>query len=93
MSGKMELAQSQVLSKVDFNEYEDPGRAWIDLVLAFKSGNPESVRAVLEQAKNSHWTHDLYNDALIQAEEMEGSTDEWIDSDEFPNAQDPDYDE
>ncbi len=93
MASATGLASSQVLNKVDFNEYEDPGRAWIDLVLAFKSGNPESVRAVLEQAKKSHWTHDLYNDALIQAEEMENSTDEWVDSDEFPNAQDPDWTE
>ncbi len=93
MTSATGLAASQLLNKVDFNEYEDPGRAWIDLVLAFKSGNPESVRAVLEQAKKSHWTHDLYNDALIQAAEMEDSTDEWIDSDEFPNAQDPDYEE
>ncbi len=93
MAGKMELAQSQVLSKVDFNEYEDPGRAWIDLVLAFKSGNPESVRAVLEQAKKSHWTHDLYNDALIQAEEMEDTDDDWVDDDEFPNTQQKNWDE
>ncbi len=91
MAGKMELAQSQVLTKVDFNEYEDPGRAWIDLVLAFKSGNPESVRAVLEQAKKSHWTHDLYNDALIQAEEMEESDEDWVDDDEFPSTQPKDW--
>ncbi len=93
MASATGLASSQVLNKVDFNEYEDPGRAWIDLVLAFKSGNPESVRAVLEQAKKSHWTHDLYNDALIQAEEMEDTDDDWVDDDEFPNTQQKDWNE
>ncbi len=91
MASASGLASSQVLNKVDFNEYEDPGRAWIDLVLAFKSGNPEQVRSVLELAKKSHWTHDLYNDALIQAEELENSDDDWTEGEEFPNAQDPDY--
>ncbi len=93
MASATGLAASQVLNKVDFNEYEDPGRAWIDLVLAFKSGDPSSVRAVLEQAKKSHWTHDLYNDALIQAEEMEDTDDDWVDDDEFPNTQAKDWSE
>ncbi len=88
------LAQSQVLTKKkDFNEYEDPGRAWIDLVLAFKASNPASVRAVLEQAKASHWTHDLYNEALIQAEEQDSDDEEWITDDEFPAQQEDFWEE
>ncbi len=62
------LAQSQdKIAKEDFNTYEDPARCWIDLVAAFKSGQPAQVRSVLSQAKASRWTHDLYNTALQDA--------------------------
>ncbi len=68
------LANSQAMPKPNsFKEYEDPARSWIDLVTAFKSGDPAKVREVMEQAKRSHWTHDLYNEAL---QEDEVSTDE-----------------
>ncbi len=66
----------------DFKEYEDPARCWIDLVAAFKSGNADSVRAVLTEAKKSHWTHQLFDEALGDAdysteeEEMEHDADD-----------------
>ncbi len=63
------LAQSQNIKKQDFNEFEDPARCWIDLVTAFKNANPAAVRDVLTQAKASHWTHDLYNTALIESQD------------------------
>ncbi len=61
------MAESQDIPK----EREDPGRAWIDLVLAFKSGDPARVREVLAQAKASQWTHESYSDAMIQDSESE----------------------
>jgi len=63
------LAQSQDMKKEreSFNNYEDPARCWIDLVAAFKSGQPAQVRSVLSQAKASRWTHDVYNEALQEA--------------------------
>ncbi len=56
------LAQSQ--DTMTDTTMEDPGRHWIDLVLAFKSGDPAKVREVLTQAKASQWTHELYSEAL-----------------------------
>ncbi len=82
------LAESQALAKQDFTSYEDPARAWIDLVTAFKSGNPDSVRAVLTQAKASHWTHDLWNEAVKEPDndddgypDTDSFDEEWIDED------------
>ncbi len=73
------LASSQALKPTDFKDYEDPGRCWIDLVTAFKSGDPLKVREVMEQAKASHWTHDLWNEALqqdnVSTDEEDGSGD------------------
>ncbi len=79
------LAQSQnTIKKHDFNEYEDPARCWIDLVLAFKASNPNSVRAVLTQAKASHWTHDLYNTALQEAADAsDDDEDRWATDDDI----------
>ncbi len=66
------LAESQELPASDFKEFEDPARCWIDLVLAFKGGDPNRVRDVLTQAKASHWNHDLYNDALMEPDYTSG---------------------
>lgn len=68
--GKQELTQSVDLLKCldlpkQLTEWEDPPRAWIDLVAAFKAGDPSQVRACLELAKQSHWTHDEWSQALI----------------------------
>ncbi len=62
-------------SGLDF-DFEDPARSWIDLVIAFKSGDPASVRACLTLAKASKWSHDIYNEDL-----MKHYSDEDIDGD------------
>ncbi len=79
------LAQSQAIKNKDWNEYENPARAWIDLVTAFKSGQPEQVRAVLEQAKTSHWTHGDFDRSLQEMEEEEDE--DYSTEDEFPATQ------
>ncbi len=81
-SQQLGLAESQDLPKTDFQEFEDPARCWIDLVTAFKAENPAAVRDVLTQAKASHWTHDNYNEALIEEAE---NNDRY--SDEAPDTQ------
>jgi len=65
MAADGKLSQSMDLTKEveDLKEWEDPGRAWIDLVAAFKAGNPAQVRACLEVAKASNWTHDRWTEA------------------------------
>ncbi len=49
-------------------EYEDPARAWIDLVEATRILNEtkrkHAVWELLNEAKNSHWTHQLYDTEL-----------------------------
>ncbi len=70
-------AEPRSLPATDFKEYEDPARSWIDLVAAFKSGNPDAVRTVLAEAKKSNWTHDLWNEAVTQdsgSEDGDGPT-------------------
>ncbi len=75
MAADGKLNQSMDLTK-EISEWEDPGRAWIDLVAAFKASNPAQVRACLEVAKASHWTQDLWTDATkdhYSSSEDEGS--------------------
>ncbi len=66
------LAESQ--DAVDYRDYEDPARSWIDLVAACHSGDPRRVRELLAVAKRSHWTHGEYHDAL-KVEELEEDPD------------------
>ncbi len=78
------LAQSQdTIPKKDYEEYEDPARAWIDFVTAIKSGHKNSVQAMFDQAKASHWTHDLWNDATKDPEgsDTDSLEEDWIDDD------------
>ncbi len=65
------LAQSQSLKRelTDFNSYEDPAYAWIDLVVAMKSQDPAIAHACLKLAKASHWTHDDWDRAVELTEE------------------------
>ncbi len=75
------LAQSQdTIPKDDYESYEDPARSWIDFVTAIKSGNKNSIQVMFDQAKASHWSHDLWNDAT---KEPEGSDTQSYDSDEM----------
>ncbi len=69
-----ELAQSQ--DGVDWNSYENPARSWIDLVIAFKSGDPNSVRACLALAKASHWNHGMFDMSLQELEEDASDTED-----------------
>ncbi len=76
MTAAPTLAESQDLNR--YKEFEDPGRAWIDLVIAFKAENREQVASMLNLAKKSNWTHDQWDDAT-KAED----TDEYDDDDSF----------
>ncbi len=66
-------------------EFEDPSRAWIDLVIATREANDklrkEKVFQLLAEAKNSHWTHDL-----LDAEyELEADAVEYGGNFEYPD--------
>ncbi len=69
-----------------FRTYEDPAWSWIDLVAACKSGDPSVVRAVMQIAKESNWSHDQWEMAMELAAEEEDST--W--HEDIPN--NPEYD-
>ncbi len=84
-SQSLGLAQSQKIEKTDWNDYENPARAWIDLVAAFDSGNADSVRACLALAKASHWTHGDFDRSLAEVEEEEDP--DYSSEDEFPATQ------
>ncbi len=62
MAADGKLNQSMDLTK-EIQEWEDPGRAWIDLVAALKASDPAQVRACLAVAKASHWTHGDWTEA------------------------------
>jgi len=80
------LAESQD-TMTETRTMEDPGRHWIDLVLAFKSGDPLKVREVLAQAKVSHWTHEMYSEACQgdpgYSEDGSGPDEGWDSADDF----------
>ncbi len=79
------LAESQEVTKGDpFADREDPARSWIDLGLAFKSGDPLKVREVLAIAKLTKWTHEDFSQAVTQAElwsdeDGSGPDEGWVD--------------
>ncbi len=75
------LAESQDGLAIDWNSYENPARSWIDLVVAFKSGDPASVRAVLTLAKASHWNHGLFDMSLQEFEDDGSDTEDESDED------------
>ncbi len=65
-----ETATADVVSALQY-EFEDPARSWIDLVVATRileeKKRKSAVYVMLNEAKNSHWTHDLL-DAEIELE-------------------------
>ncbi len=94
--GMVALSDSQAMPAPDkFTNYEDPARCWIDLVIAFRAEKPDQVRSVLEQAKQSHWDHDLYNEALIAGAEEEpmSSDPECSTTEEYDDTQDEFWEE
>lgn len=62
MAADGKLNKSMDLTK-ELENWEDPARAWIDLVTAFKAGDPAQVRACLAVAKASHWTQGDWTEA------------------------------
>ncbi len=87
-SQQLGLAESQDLNK--YKEWEDPGRAWIDLVNAFKANNAEQVRAVLELAKASHWTHEEWSN-VTAGSDTEDYDEGDPEGDLYPAGQDDDF--
>ncbi len=83
------LAASQKIEKTDWEDYENPARAWIDLVTAFGSGNSDSVRACLALAKASHWTHGDFDRSLEEMDEEEDA--DYSTEDEYPATQPKDW--
>ncbi len=82
-------------------EFEDPARCWIDLVEATRILNEDkrkqAVYVLLSEAKNSHWTHQLYDDELeLQQDtveyggEFEQDTEPYSDPEEGMNQVDRD---
>ncbi len=82
-------------------EFEDPARCWIDLVEATRNLNENkrkgAVYAMLAEAKNSHWTHQLWDDELeLQQDtveyggEFEQDTEPYSDPEEGMNQVDRD---
>ncbi len=65
-------ASQDLAAPVDDYEFEDPIEAWIDLCEACRILNVDTRRsqmgALIFKAKNSHWTHELMENQLIQEE-------------------------
>lgn len=75
-------------------ELEDPSHSWIQLVLAIQSGNESELHDILEYAKQSNWTLELWNelenipdDELTDSEE-ENLKDEASDTEEYEDIDD-----
>jgi len=56
-------------------DYEDPAMAWIDLVVATRELDRDTrmamIDALLFTAKNSHWTHKLWDQVMAELETPE----------------------
>jgi len=55
--------------KGKYEDYEDPDRTWIDLVLAVQSGSGARVQEILAVAKRSKWTHESWDLAITEDED------------------------
>ncbi len=92
-SQQMGLAQSQdhIPFNKDMAKWEDPARAWIDLVAAFKAGNADQVRSILAIAKASHWTQDDWTEATAEPSDTEDYDDGGPEGDLYTAGQDDDF--
>ncbi len=63
-------------------QWEDPARAWIDLVMSCKIQDKAQIQACMNLAQASQWTHDDWTEATHEA----SSTEE--DDGEYPATQD-----
>lgn len=61
------LAESQDMTR--FKSFEDPALSWIDLVAALKCGDPAVARACMQIAKDSNWTHAIYEEECAALDE------------------------
>jgi len=70
MSKKRGVGDLNKSIKVDkYEDFEDPDRTWIDLVLAVQSGVRERVQEILAVAKASKWTHEKWDLAITEDED------------------------
>ncbi len=83
-SQAMGLAESQDINK--YKTWEDPARAWIDLVDAIKTNNQEQLKAMLLLAKKSQWTHEEWSDVTAGSD-----TEEDAEGDIYPAGQEDDF--
>jgi len=63
--------KTNVLLDPKYN-YEDPAVSWINLVMATRELNQERRQQMINQllftAKNSHWTHELWDQVMAELE-------------------------
>jgi len=63
--------KTSVLLDPKYN-YEDPAVSWINLVMAARELNQERRQQMINQllftAKNSHWTHELWDQVMAELE-------------------------
>ncbi len=67
-------------------QWEDPARAWIDLVTACQIKNREQIQACMDLACASHWTHEDWTEATNEPSSTE-EAEEDFDGDIYPAAQ------
>jgi len=76
--------KTKVLLNPDY-DYEDPAVSWIDLVMATRELDHDVRMAKINElclvAKNSHWTHSLWDQVMAELEtpefeELDGDSDE-----------------
>ncbi len=83
------------IEEIQETDLEDPARSWIDLVEAYKSGEPGNVRLVMNDAKHSQWTHAMLDEfedqmGLLDLKNMQDNleTKEQLDKGPPPSVQD-----
>ncbi len=72
-------------------EFEDPIEAWIDLCEACRVTDvnlrKDAVTMYLNLAKNSHWTHKLMEQQMLQDEDVDYAQDAQADTDSYEDDQ------
>lgn len=71
---------NKTMEKNEFNEFEDPAKAWIDLCTVAKMADNERCKDLVLQAAKSNWTHGLWDQAT--AADGSGSETDSYDDDE-----------
>ncbi len=68
---QQELWNTKDGKQIDTDGLEDPALKWIELIEACKTQDPAKVRAVINMARTSKWTRQLW------IEETGGGYDSW----------------